>query len=416
MNWIEDINYYYKQTIAFIRFVTINFINDGCTYRASALAFTSLLAVVPLMTVGLAILSSFPVFQGLVDPVQDFVFQHFVPATGKIIQNYLQLFAAQVSKLSIWGVAFLFVTALLVMFTIERAMNVIWRVATPRHGVAAFLLYWSILSLAPIFLGLSLAASSYLISLPFIKAHQPPSLLLSAAPYLLSLTGFTFLYVVVPNHPVRLIHGLWGGIFATVLFESAKVAFAYYLTHYNTYELVYGAFATLPLFFVWVYWVWLITLIGAEICYALSVHYRRRTGTPLPGFFHALVWLHQLWLARREDGRGLTLQQLIELCPYPFAVDVNDMIASLTETGLIHETTDNRYMLSQDMNKLSLYDLSQRLPYRLPASNEVEQLPETISPSWRELFRKGNHALAECFSVSLEHLFADTNVDDNQSD
>lgn len=232
----------------FVLFVVEHFINDDCTYRASALAFTSLLAVVPLMSVGLALLSSFPVFQNLSGPVQDFIFENFVPTTGKIIQDYLQQFSAQVSKLSIWGVAFLFVTALLVMVTIEKAMNKIWKTHTSRRGVAAFLLYWAILSLGPVLLGLSLAASSYVLSMPIVQTHQAPPFILNSVPFFLSLIGFTFLYVVVPNCPVKLVHGLWGGVVAAILFESAKQAFAYYLSQYDTYQLLYGAFATVPIF------------------------------------------------------------------------------------------------------------------------------------------------------------------------
>ena len=129
----------------FVRFVVRHFIEDDCTYIASALAFTSLLAVVPLMSVGFSIFSSFPVFQSLADPVQNFIFDNFVPATGKVVQTYLQQFTSQVSKLSILGVTFLVITALLVMFTIERSINKIWRVNSARHGVPAFLLYWAIL-------------------------------------------------------------------------------------------------------------------------------------------------------------------------------------------------------------------------------------------------------------------------------
>lgn len=260
----------------FIGFVIQHFIQDDCTYVASALAFTTLLAIVPMMSVGLAFISAFPVFQDLIEPAQNFIFENFVPTTGKVVQGYLQQFTAQVSKLSLIGVGFLIGTALLMLFTIERAMNRIWRVASPRHGVTAILLYWAILSLTPIMLGLSLAASSYLFSIPFISNHQPPSFLLFHwTPFFFSLTGFTFLYLVVPNCRVKIRHAFWGALFAALLFEAAKQAFAYYLVNYNTYELLYGVFASIPIFFIWVYWGWVITLLGAEISYALSVRHQR---------------------------------------------------------------------------------------------------------------------------------------------
>jgi len=387
----------------FVTFVIAHFIQDGCTYRASALTFTTLLAIVPLMTVGFAIFSSFPAFQKFSVPVQNFIFENFVPATGQVVQNYLQQFVTQVSNLSIIGVGFLFVTALLVMLTIERAMNKIWRVHNDREGVAAFLLYWAILSLAPVFLGLSLAASSYIISVPLIKDHQTPSILLKALPFLLSLTGFTFLYVVVPNRPVKFIHGLAGGFFATVLIESAKAGFVFYLSRYNTYELLYGAFATLPIFFIWIYWVWFIALLGAEVSYALSVHHERRQGKPVDGFSHALSWLYQLWLQQRA-GKGLSLTELIERVNHPFMIDPDNMIDKLQHLNLIHCDNEGNYLLSRDLHEISLYWLSQNLPYPLPTVKEPVLDNEHLINE--KIFIDSHHLLQQMLSISLAELFA----------
>lgn len=193
----KEIKNLWQELNNFFCFVIRHFFEDDGPYRASALAFTSLLAVVPLMTVVFAILSAFPVFNQLMLPVQDFIFENFVPATGKIVQVYLLQFEAQVSKLSVWGVVFLFITAILLMVTIEGAMNKIWRTSQAREGVTAFLLYWAILSLAPFFLGLSIAASSYLLSMPFLSGYNAPSSLINTLPFFLSMIGFTFLYVVV---------------------------------------------------------------------------------------------------------------------------------------------------------------------------------------------------------------------------
>lgn len=388
----------------FIVFVIEHFFKDDCTYRASALAFTTLLAIVPLMSVGFAVLSTFPVFYELKNPIQDFIFENFVPATGKVIQDYLQLFATQVSNLSLFGVVFLFLTALLVMYTIEGSMNKIWRVSSPRKGVSAFLLYWAILSLAPFFLGLSLAASSYVVSLPFIKGHHAPSDLLSFIPFVLSLAGFTFLYVIVPNCKVKLLHGLWGALVATLLFESAKQAFVYYLSQYNTYQLLYGAFATIPIFFIWVYWVWLITLIGAEISYALSVHHQRRRGDVLDGFSQALLWLHCLWQAQRQ-GKSVDIKHLINASRQPFGVTVDDMLTRLAKLKLIKTTIDNHYILSYDLSHLTLYELTRLLPYRLPDAKQLTHPDSPIAKRWHDQIITTQESLQKDFDMTLDALF-----------
>lgn len=403
MNLTQKLTEKLKESNRFIRFVARHFIEDDCPYRASALAFTTLIAIVPLMAVSFTILSTFPVFQNLADPIQNFIFANFVPTTGKIIQTYLHSFAAQVSKLSLMGVIFLFSIALLVMYTTESAMNKIWRVNSSRHHLSAFLLYWAILSLAPILLGLSIVISSYIVSIPFFANHDIP-LPLSYVPFLFSLSGFTFLYVVVPNCPVRFLHGFYGGVIAALLFESAKLSFAYYLTHYNTYQLLYGAFATVPIFFVWIYWVWFITLLGAEISYAFSAHYLRRPGVPIDGFSHALLWLYQLRLAQQE-GKELTIDQLINASQRAYAVNVDDMLKQFIDLQLIKTTSDGHYILSRDLNHLTLYELTQLLPYRLPSVPQLVNQEDKITSGWQGPIQRADEQLRETLMISLVELF-----------
>ena len=275
MEWKLGIRTKLSQLKGFISFVIVHFFKDDCPYRASALAFTTLLAIVPLMTVSFAFLSSFPMMQHLGLSVQNFIFENFVPATGKILQNYLGQFTMQVSKLSAWGIVFLVATALLLMVTIEHAMNKIWRTSRARSGVTAFLVYWAILSLAPVFLGLSIATSSYLISLTF-QSNPAPAFFAYCISFLLSLSAFTLFYIIVPNCSVKISHGLIGGLVTTILFETAKKLFTLYLTQFHYYDLIYGAFSVIPVFFIWVFCIWFIVLLGAEVSYALSVYYQRR--------------------------------------------------------------------------------------------------------------------------------------------
>ncbi len=404
MNWKEQLKNQFYTCDRFIRFVIKHFIQDDCPYIASALAFTSLLAVVPLMSVGLAVLSTFPIFRGFSQPLQDFIFTNFVPTTGSIVQFYLQQFTSQVSKLSVWGILLLLITALLMLFTIERAMNKIWRVSSGRHGVSAFLLYWAILSLAPILIGLSIAISSYLFSTTLLMDNPSLSIFIHYSPFLLSLTGFIFLYTIVPNCPVKIRHAFFGSLIATILFETAKAGFAYFLTRYNIYELLYGAFAILPLFFIWVYWVWIITLLGAEISYAFSVHHQRRSGQSLDGFSHALLWLHEVWQAQ-QNSKGLSLNELIDASHQPFAVDADEMINALIHYELIHCTAEGHYMLSRDLDQITLYKLSQILPYRLPTHLDLQYSGTLLEEPWSITFKKGDAELQKTLNITLEQLF-----------
>lgn len=357
----------------FLKFLVKNVIEDDCSYVASALTFTTLLAIVPLMSVSFAVLSSFPVFQELALPVQNYIFEHFVPATGKVVQQYLVEFTQQVTKLSLWGIVFLFITSVLVMVTIERSLNKIWKVRTQRQGVAAFLLYWAILSLAPLMIGLSIAASSYLISLPFLSKESAlnVSLLFRYAPFALSFSCFFLLYLIVPNCRVKVAHAATGALTAALLLEIAKAGFGWYTSSYDTYALLYGAFATVPIFFLWVYWAWFIVLLGAEVAYALSAPHQRRTGPTIDGFTHAVTWLYQLWQAQL-NGQSLSLEQLIKADHHAYQVSPDTMLETLINQRLVAYIEGNRYILSRDLSQMSINELRELLPWRIPSTTTVQ--------------------------------------------
>ena len=259
----------------FIFFVYNQFMQDDCMYRASALTFTTLLTIVPLMYVSLAVLSLFPLSQEFANAIQNFIFQNFVPATGKVIQIYLQQFASQSTELPIWDLLFLFVTVFFMMFTVEQSFNIIWQAPRARPNLHALLLYFSILCVSPILLGMSLTATTYFLSLPIFQIAHEPLLLTKGLPFIFSLLGFTLLYAILPNCPVRLIAALVGSCAAAISFEIAKHGFVFYLSQFNSYQRLYGAFAVIPVFFIWIYVVWLITLLGAEISYAWGVRYHK---------------------------------------------------------------------------------------------------------------------------------------------
>lgn len=361
----------------FLRFVFRRFVENDGFYRSSALTFTTLLAIVPLMSVGVTILSAFPVFQSVVQPVQNFIFDNFVPNTGKVVQEYLAHFAEQASQLSIWGLAFLIITAILMMHTIESAFNKIWEVRDRRHGVAAFLLYWGVLSLAPLLMGISFAISSYFVSAKIWAGAVgaiglSKTQLLNWAPLFLSFGTFTLLYLIVPYCPVRWWHAISGACVTAILLEAAKWVFGYYLKRFGTYELVYGAFAAVPIFFLWIYWVWVIVLLGAEIAHGMSVDYQRRPGNLLPPFQQALRWLHYLWDAQRL-GNGMSLAELIASDLENYELDPESCMQTLVALHLVTQTESKIYYLSRDLSRMRFGDLYDLLPWRLPTQNQLNQ-------------------------------------------
>lgn len=250
------------------------FVGDACFTRAAALAYTSLLALVPLMTVSLALLSAFPVFQDVAQKIQDFVFSNFVAGSADIIQKHIQDFTEAARHLSPTGFFFLVLTAVMMIFNMETDFNAIWRVQRRRNGISAFLIYWAVLTLVPVLVGIGVAVSTNISAIHFVaeigQVLNLKPLLLSALPYLLTWLAFTLLYLALPNCPVKFRYGLFGGLVAMILFEWAKSGFTWYLANFPSYELLYGALAAIPIFLLWLYLTWLIILFGAVVSYVAA--------------------------------------------------------------------------------------------------------------------------------------------------
>lgn len=249
------------------------------TTLAGNLAYVSLLALVPLVAVVFALFAAFPAFATVSSQLKTFIFKNFVPASGTAIQSYLEQFVANVNKMTAVGACGLVVTALLLMYSIDSALNTIWRSKRKRPLVYSFAVYWMILTLGPLLAGGSLAISSYLLSLSWASVSGVSGLIdhgLRFFPLLLSWLSFWLLYSIVPTRQVAGRDALVGALVAGILFELGKKAFALYVTMFPSYQLIYGVLAVIPILFLWVYWTWCIVLLGAEISATLG-DYRQLT-------------------------------------------------------------------------------------------------------------------------------------------
>jgi membrane protein len=257
------------------RYSVQQFNDTGCSYRAAALSFTTLLSLIPLMTLGFSVLAKFHRFKNISHQIQDFIFTNFLASsgTGKSIQLYLNNFVAQANQLSAISLIFLILTATMMMFTLEQTLNSIWKTDKRRHWTLTALLYWAALLFIPLLIGLALFLSAHLTPLPFLKSDFISKPFLLLLPFLLSIFAFTFLYTLVPHCTVPFRYGFIGALIASCLFEGAKYTFSLYLHYFSTYKIIYGTLSAFPLFLVWIYICWVITLIGAIISYILTEHH-----------------------------------------------------------------------------------------------------------------------------------------------
>ncbi|CAG21760.1 virulence factor BrkB family protein [Photobacterium profundum] len=262
-----------KQTIAYLTYLNRRIKHDRLTIAAGSMAYVTLLSLVPMITVVLAALSAFPVFAGLGELLQNFVIENFVPAAGEVVKTYLNEFVANAGKMTAVGIGALFVVAMMLMSSIDHALNYIWRVHEKRRPVISFSIYWMVLTLGPILVGSSIAVSSYLGSLNLLNSEAVNGLFqqtLRALPVIMSSSAFLGLYLLVPNLKVKFSHALLGALVASSLFELSKKGFALYISNFPSYQVIYGALAVIPILFVWVYLCWCIVLLGAEITASLG--------------------------------------------------------------------------------------------------------------------------------------------------
>ena len=387
----------------FCRFLLQRFLADRGPQSAAALTYTTLFAVVPMMTVTFAMLSAIPAFQGVGEQIQMYIFSNFVPSTGATIQQYLIAFTDQARQLTWFGVGFLMATALMMMLTIEKAFNLIWRVRQPRRGMSSFLLYWAILSLGPLLLGAAFAMSTYITSLSLISGPHAligAGTLLKAMPLVLSIAAFTLLYAAVPNTRVPLRHALVGGVFTAVLFEAAKQAFGLYVTYFPSYQLIYGAFAAVPLFLLWIYLSWIIVLFGAElVCGQSSSLQWRRQSTPR---FLVMLALLRILYERQQNGREVRLRD-VHASGWLLPEDEWDEILEFFEREqLACRTGSAGWVLCRDLNHYSFDELLRHNPWPLSGSQPLpERLPEPWYPAVRQSLEALRSEQARLFGGSV---------------
>jgi membrane protein len=271
---------------SFARFTARRFLDENCLQSAAALAFTSLFALVPLITVVLGILSAFPVYSQWRESITRFVFDNFLPATGEAVQGYFTQFADNASKATAVGILVLVFSAVSLMLSIEGAFNRIWRVRQTRRAATRFAIYWTTLTLGPFLLVTMLALMSWVFASPVAESAAANSWmrshLLGVAPFLLQWLVLAMAYALIPSCAVRPRHALVAALLIALAFEAAKRGFVLYAGH--GYAEIYGVVAVVPLFIFWIYLAWILVLLGASLTASLTAFagHVRETIVPSP--------------------------------------------------------------------------------------------------------------------------------------
>lgn len=400
--------------MAFLRYFGYCIASVQSMQVATALAYTTLLSLVPLAAVVFSFLGALPGFGGFEDDIRDFVFNNFVPAFGETIDEYLNQFAGKAKQLTLTGVLFLLAIALMLMATIENAFNRIWKVGEKRRPTTRFLIYWLLLTLGPILVGVGIASTSYLLSLPTVDTiggwFELKKRLLSLVPFLTTSVALTLLYMLVPNCHVPARYAAIGGVSAAVLFETVKFGFGYYVKTVPTYEAIYGALAVLPIFFIWIYLSWVVVLLGAQLTYSLTT-FRSISHHFVPDrdwdLIDVCLVLGHMWRVQR-DGRGLTLEELVKREPQLPVEHILEILDRLQNHHWVMESeTEGTWMLTRDLSEQQLLDLYYLLPGRLPELHTSRVPQSDAEQSLQSIFNHYRHSVQESLSVPVKSLFSD---------
>jgi membrane protein len=367
------------QTRLLLRFawhVLRRFQEDKSLQLASSLTFTTLLSLVPLVTIALTLISAYPVFSGLGEQLQMFVLQHLLPEmSGKMISRYVEQFSERAGRLTAMGTLLLGVTAFMLMVTIERAFNSIWRVNRPRPLAQRLMMYWAGITLGPLLIGASLSITSYLVSVSLGVARQIPfaaEALLRVVPVVLTIAALSLLYFIVPNRQVRRIDAVIGGIAAGLLFELMKRGFALYVTKVPSYAMVYGAFASIPIFLLWIYLSWLVIVLGAIIAAAVPDYRYLRPSARRPVgalFADALAVLRVLVIAQQR-AEVLDVASIAAAAGLP-RDESEALLDRLATQGWVVRSALDHWSLACDPGRLTLGQVFHEFIFHSEALSEV---------------------------------------------
>src|SRR3954447_3066998 len=394
------------------------FSRDGCFAASGALSYTTLVSLVPLGVIVIGILSVFPSFSDTRQELLSLAFRYFVPAISEQAAFWVQYFAGSAAQATAIGVACIAGTGLLMLVTVEDQLNALWRVTTPRPWSQRVLAYWTLMTLGPLLVGMSLTLSTYLDTAARRAGFDPVAIVQIAngwmhyfarmVPFVLELIAFTLLYCLIPNCAVRWRDGLLGAAVAAVAIEVLKIGFAIYIGSFASYQTVYGAIAAIPIFLLWMYVSWMAVLLGAVVAANLPTwkvderfHHMSSGGVRL-GFSLSLI--AALDRGQRRGETYSTADLATELGVPTSVLDAH--LKVLARAGFTAPTQGGRWVLAWNPETATLHDLY--LALGLPLAGTWLARPSApwqrqVAPAMERIIR----AEAAAMCVTLASLLGD---------
>ena len=376
---LKKLPFYQKTWFQFILFVIRRFEADRCREQAGSLTYTTLFAVVPMLTVFLVIISSIKALEPARQQLQQMIYSNFLPKTSIAFDKAFNVFTDNSSNLTIIGVLFLFVTTVMMLTSIETVFNRIWRVQETRNGIIGFMRYWTIISLGPILLGSAFVISSTLASMNvlsnnFAGYEVDGTAVFGLISFALTVLGFFILYWTIPNRSVPVRAAVIAALFGAITFELLKNLFGFVMANFTSYTIVYGAFAAIPIFLLWIFLSWNVVLIGVEISYALTAFHSGKVHTRHPILM--ILDILELFYKKQKTGQAVTDEEVLDILGRGEIERWPVYVQQLEKQNLIKCTDNNEYVLVRNLDHVDFWSFYTSLPYPLPRRLDVEHVHE----------------------------------------
>ncbi len=352
---------------AFARFLWQRFNEINVPQVSASLTFTTLLALVPLFTVTVVVISAFPMFADISMQFNHFITAVLIPAAGaEAVGEYLFQFRDKASNLTAIGIIIMMVTSLMLIQTIERTFNQIWRVGRPRPLMMRILVYWALLTLGPLAIGFGMSMWGLLLKSTLFELRYPTlSLITGWVSSVAFITLLLFLlYKVVPFRYVPARHALIGAAATALLLEIVRRSFTFYIANFNSYQLIYGTFAAIPVFLLWLNLLWMILLGGAVLTAALSYWQDQafRRDVDSRGRFDDVLKILLLLDHAQAEGRSLKVQHFRRHINMGYD-ELGDLLEKLAAYGYLAKSGDG-WMLKTNAAHIDVAELFRLFVYR----------------------------------------------------
>lgn len=381
---------------AFAWFVIRRFSEERVPQAAASMTFTTLLALVPVLTVMVAVASIFPVFDRWSDSFVSFVNQTIVPQGADMVFDYIDAFRDQANRLTAIGSVMLVVTSLMLIRTIDNAFNRIWRVNTQRPWMMQFLVYWALLTFGPLSLGvgISFMVGSVQDSVLSSGAQQWTDTLKTAARLAFMTVLLWGLYRFVPNRFVPARQAFVGALITAFCLETARFLFTWYMGNFDGYRSIYGAFAAVPFFLLWLNLLWTLLLGGAVLTSSLSYWQGEafRRGFDSRGRFDDVLKILLLLDAAQKEGRTLSVQEFRRHINMGYD-ELGELLEKLARYGYIYSGRQG-WVLKTGADSIELSELFKLFVYR-PLPVERDHVNQAVDAVMTPCLQTLNMTLAE---------------------